>query len=96
MELKDDGYMGGPGKPTHEEHVAHLEIDVRSIKETLGRLKATLTGLANDVGEIRTKLAFIEGRLQGMPSNWQLLTIVLMTWTLGTGLLFAVLQFGSP
>ncbi len=99
----------GSGDSMLEARVARLETEIKVVQDTLGRVEAAVTAVTHelkeikqdfrdlrgkDILEIRTKLAFIEGRLQGMPSTWQLLAIVLMTWTLGTGLLFAVLQFG--
>ena len=79
-----------------EGRVARLEEDMRSVKETLSRIETAIAVLAKDMVEVRTKLAFIEGRLQGMPSTWQLLVIVLTTWSLGTALLFGLLRYAGP
>jgi hypothetical protein len=85
----------GSGYPTIEQRVSRLEDDIRGIKDALARIEAAQANMARGILELRTDVAFIKGRLQGMPSTWQLLAIVLMTWTLGTGLLFAVVRFGT-
>ena len=105
------GGGGGADGSMLEMRVAQLETEIRAVQDATGRLEAAATALAQDfkefrqdlkdlrskdVFEIRNKLSFVEGRLQGMPGTWQLLTIVLATWTLGTGLLFAVLKFAQP
>ncbi len=71
---------------------------------TLERLEPKITEAAavradlaeirtKDIADIRSRLAFLDGRIQGMPATWQLVTIILTTWSVGTALIFAMLGF---
>ena len=76
-----------------EQRVARLEEDMREVKSTLKGIEAKLV-------TIEVAVARIEGRLQGVPSSWQLftalVTTVVATWSAGAAIVFTLLRFAKP
>ncbi|MBT9288812.1 hypothetical protein [Prosthecodimorpha staleyi] len=104
------GSSGGPQDPMLEKRIENLEVEVREIRNTTSRLEILLTeiraNLANvatrdDIQNIRTDtaksredLARIQGRLENMPSVWQMITVILGSQIALAGLLFTAIKFG--
>lgn len=94
-----------------EQRVTRIEEQMGRIQTILERLEPKITEAASvksdiaelrskDIAEMRSRLAFVEGRLQGMPTTWQMFTTVLAsmiaTWGAGAAIVLAILRFARP
>jgi len=46
-----------------------------------------------DIAEIKGRLAGLEARLGSFPTAFQMLFMLITTWSVGTGIIFVVLRF---
>jgi hypothetical protein len=80
-----------------EEQMSYIRLALERLEPKIMEAAAVRSDLAEirtkDIADIRSRLAFLEGRILGMPATWQLVTIVLTTWSVGTALIFAMLSF---
>ncbi|TPQ45342.1 hypothetical protein C2U72_26865 [Prosthecomicrobium hirschii] len=86
-----------------EKRVERLENDLREVRTTVSRLETLLieirANFANvasrdDASKSREDMARIQGRLENMPSVWQMITVVLGSQIALAGLLFTAIKFG--
>jgi hypothetical protein len=76
---------GGPHDPTMEIRLAHLETDVATMRADLSATRA-------DLGATRVDMAYIRGRLESLPTTWQMIGTVLAGNIGLAGLLFATVK----
>lgn len=81
---------GGSEDPMLEARVARLEEEVRDIKLILRSIEGRLTA-------IEVSMAEIKGKLQGMPTSWQMFTAIITsaiaTWSAGAAIVFTLLKY---
>jgi chromosome segregation ATPase len=79
-----------------------LEQRVTRLEETLGRMEQRLNGIeaelnhlpkAADYASLKADIARIEGRLASIPTTVQMPVMLITTWSVGVGIVFAVLRF---
>lgn len=83
----------GPDSPTLAYRVARLADDMREVKTSLRAIETRLTGIEVTLARIDGRLTWVEGRLQAIPTSLQLMTMLITTWTVGAGIVFAVIRF---
>ena len=92
-----------------EQRVARLEDDMKEVKSTLHRIEQRLAGiegelkhlpkavdfatLKGDIAEMKGRLGGMETRLSSFPTMLQMLMMLITTWSVGIGIVFAVLRF---
>ena len=69
----------GPEDPMLEARVARLEDDMKDVKASLK--------------SIELSLAEIKGRMSSIPTSFQLMTMVITTWSAGAAIVFTLLRF---
>jgi hypothetical protein len=79
---------GGPEDPMLEPRVARLEDDVREMKSTLKSIESKLNSVAENVAEIKGKVA-------QAPTWIQLLVALIATWGAGAAIVAAVVRFAA-
>ena len=79
-----------------------LEQRVSVLEEALSRIGQRLTGIeselkhlpkAADYASIKADIARIDGRMTNIPTTLQMLVMLITTWSVGVGIVFAVLRF---
>jgi len=84
----NSGGTGGPHDPGIEIRIAHLEENVREIKTILQGIDKRLRSIETGSSELR-------GRIQTLPTTWQMLTTVIGTQVTLVGLVYTVIRFAS-
>jgi hypothetical protein len=96
MNDSNNNAPGGPRPedPMLEQRVARLEEDMKEIRSALIRIEAELTHMpkAMDYTALRTEVAEIKGRLTNLPTTLQMLVMLITVWSVGSGIIFAVLR----
>ena len=88
--------------PTIEAHMAKTS-DIAEIKAQLAlmakatdvaEIKGQLSQMpkANDWASLRAEIAEIKGKVSAIPTTWQLVPLLLTTWTAGAAIVFALLR----
>jgi hypothetical protein len=77
---------GGPEGPMLEQRVARLEEDMREVKLTLKSIESKLGSIAENVAEIKGKVA-------QSPTWIQLLIALIATWGAGAAIAAALIRF---
>ena len=91
-----------------EQRVARLEDDMKDIKSILARIEQRFSGIEQRVSGIEQRLSGIEtelkhlakatdvaelrGRITNLPTTVQMLVMLITVWSVGTGMVFAVLR----
>lgn len=73
-----------------ERRVERLEADMSDVKIALRSIEARLVAIEVSIAEIK-------GKLQGLPTSWQMFTAIMTsavaTWSAGAAIVFALLRF---
>jgi hypothetical protein len=95
--FKSGGGSSGPEDPMLEQRVAKLEEGLGRIELRLASIESELKHIpkAADYGALRADVAEIKGRLANMPTTLQLIVMLITTWSVGAGLVFALLRFSA-
>lgn len=103
------GGGGGPEDPGLEERVKALEAKLdriadrqQAMQTLLVEIRAHLlnTATRSDVVDLRSEtaaakadLSYIKGRVEGLPSTWQMIIAVMGSWAVGVGAVVGLLAF---
>jgi hypothetical protein len=68
---------------------------MKDVKSALARIEGHLKSLPTmaDYTAARTDVAEIKGRLTNLPTTLQMLVMLITIWSVGTGMIFAVLRY---
>ena len=89
------GGGGGPENPTLEQRVAHLEDDMKDVKSSLTRIEQRLASIDAELKHVAkaSEVAELRGRLSNLPTTIQMIMMLITIWSVGTGMILAVLRF---
>lgn len=95
LPFKSGGGGSGPEDPMLEQRVTRLEDDMKEIRSALARIEAELKHMpkAMDYAALRSEVAEIKGRLTNLPTTLQMIVMLITVWSVGSGIIFAVLRF---
>ena len=91
------GGGGGPDDPVLEERVARLELILARLEPKItelllvGAKQADLQNIRADLAELKGRFSGLEARIAALPSVWMILTIILTTWAIGSGILISAI-----
>lgn len=78
-----------------EARIAVLEEIAKSTKEAVAEIRADLRGMRADLSAVRTELSFVRGKIDSLPTTWQLIgTVIGGNVTLAGLVLAAIKLFG--
>ena len=79
-----------------EKRMERVEGRLSSIEVLLAEIKGQLSQMpkATEIGALRADVARIDGKLSSVPTMWQLLAMVISTWTAGAAIVFIIIRFG--
>lgn len=83
-----------------ESKLDRLEASAQSLNVAIVQLtancatKSEMADLQRDIGKIREDGAYMRGRLENLPSTWQMITFMLGSQIAFAGILFTALKFG--
>lgn len=103
------GHGGGPEDPDMEKRVAAVEARLERIEERLQSVhlllveiranlfnSATKTDIADlraEATQVRTDLSYAKGRIESLPTTWQMIFAVIGSWAVGPAAVIGVLAF---
>ncbi len=79
-----------------EQKLDRVDETLQSLKISLIEISANLRNCATrtEVAELQRDVAYIKGRLENIPSAWQMITYIMGSQVVLAGLLFTALKFG--
>ena len=80
---------GGPHDPTMDMRVARLEDDMKEVK-------ADLRAVKTDLSAIRSDLGYLKGRMENLPTTWQMVTVLMTSQAALLAFAFALLKYMAP
>jgi hypothetical protein len=83
--------------PAETERWSSLERRVERLEDDMSDVKSTLRSIEARLVSIEVATAEIKGKLQGLPTSWQMFTAIVTsavaTWSAGAAIVFTLLRF---
>ena len=86
---------GGPEGPMLEQRVARLEQILERLEPKITEI--LLTGAKQtDIQKLQVEFAEARGRVSMLPTWWMLIVALVATWSVGAGIVFALVKAAHP